>query len=115
MSISMFALENFTVFEQARFELSPGVNVLIGENGTGKTHVLKALYAVTRELHRDPDALWTVHSALSEVFVCRDPHEHLRRRGTSDACLIKGKSSEGTGFYFELHPDGLGSAGQRVN
>jgi ABC-type molybdenum transport system ATPase subunit/photorepair protein PhrA len=38
-------LENFTVFSQAEFEFSPGFNVFIGENGAGKTHVLKVLNA----------------------------------------------------------------------
>lgn len=38
-------LKNFTVFEQANFQFSSGLNVLIGENGTGKTHVLKAAYS----------------------------------------------------------------------
>lgn len=38
-------LENFTAFREAEFEFVPGINVIIGENGTGKTHVLKALYA----------------------------------------------------------------------
>jgi energy-coupling factor transporter ATP-binding protein EcfA2 len=36
-------LENFTVFSKAEFEFSPGFNVFIGENGAGKTHVLKVL------------------------------------------------------------------------
>lgn len=39
-------LENFTAFAKAHFEFCPGVNVLVGENGTGKTHVLKVLYSV---------------------------------------------------------------------
>lgn len=38
-------LENFTVFNNATLEFLPGINVLVGENGTGKTHVLKCLYA----------------------------------------------------------------------
>ena len=38
-------LQNFTVFANQTFEFIPGINVLVGENGTGKTHVLKALYA----------------------------------------------------------------------
>ena len=41
-------LQNFTAFADATFEFVPGVNVLVGENGTGKTHVLKALYALSR-------------------------------------------------------------------
>ena len=32
-------IKNFTVFQDARFEFSPGLNVIVGDNGTGKTHV----------------------------------------------------------------------------
>jgi energy-coupling factor transporter ATP-binding protein EcfA2 len=39
-------VRNFTVFEDAEFNFSPGLNVLIGANGTGKTHVLKLGYLV---------------------------------------------------------------------
>jgi predicted ATPase len=39
-------LEQFTVFEQARFDWASGINVLVGANGTGKTHLLKLLYCL---------------------------------------------------------------------
>lgn len=39
------ALTNFTVFKQAELEFSPALNVIVGENGTGKTHVLKLAYS----------------------------------------------------------------------
>jgi ABC-type polar amino acid transport system ATPase subunit len=39
-------LQNFTVFADADFEFGPGLNVLVGTNGTGKSHVLKLGYAV---------------------------------------------------------------------
>ncbi len=38
---------NFTAFRDARLEFAQGLNVIIGENGTGKTHLLKLPYAVT--------------------------------------------------------------------
>jgi ABC-type ATPase involved in cell division len=38
-------LDNFTSFEALDLKLSAGVNVLIGANGTGKTHLMKVLYA----------------------------------------------------------------------
>jgi len=41
--IESLTLENFTVFENATFDFCPGINVLIGENSTGKTHVLKVI------------------------------------------------------------------------
>lgn len=41
-------INNFSVFKQARFEFGRGLNVLIGDNGTGKTHVLKLGYLFCR-------------------------------------------------------------------
>ena len=40
-------IQNFTAFGNLEITLSPRVNVIIGSNGTGKTHILKALYALT--------------------------------------------------------------------
>lgn len=37
-------LQNFTVFADADFKFGPGLNVLVGTNGTGKSHVLKVGY-----------------------------------------------------------------------
>ncbi len=38
-------LENFTVFRDAEFMFGKNLNVIIGENGTGKSHILKAAYS----------------------------------------------------------------------
>ena len=38
-------LENFTVFDQLDLPVSPGINAFIGNNGTGKTHLLKVIYS----------------------------------------------------------------------
>ena len=39
-------VENFTAFPKAQLDFAEGLNVIIGENGTGKTHLLKLPYAV---------------------------------------------------------------------
>lgn len=39
-------LKNFTVFPDATFEFGKHLNVIIGENGLGKTHILKAAYCL---------------------------------------------------------------------
>ena len=44
--IARLELENFAAFRQLRMEFSPRVNVIIGENSSGKTHLLKAAYAL---------------------------------------------------------------------
>lgn len=44
--IAGIEIENFTAFEKLQLSLSPRVNVVIGSNGTGKTHLLKAIYGL---------------------------------------------------------------------
>ena len=39
-------VKNFTAFPEARLDFAEGLNVIVGENGTGKTHLLKIPYAV---------------------------------------------------------------------
>ena len=45
MTITRVKLERFTAFESFDFKPSPGINVLVGANGTGKTHLMKVAYA----------------------------------------------------------------------
>ena len=39
-------LNNFTVFERASLNFAHGLNVIVGENGSGKSHLLKIAYSV---------------------------------------------------------------------
>lgn len=39
-------VKNFTVFEDATLEIASGLNVFIGENGLGKSHLLKLPYSI---------------------------------------------------------------------
>ena len=41
-------LTNFTVFSDASFSFCPGLNIVLGQNGTGKTMLLKAAYLMSR-------------------------------------------------------------------
>lgn len=43
--LTRIRFDNFTAFKKLDLALSPGINILIGTNGTGKTHALKAAYA----------------------------------------------------------------------
>lgn len=42
--LKTLSIKNFTVFSDVTLAFSPGLNVIVGENGTGKTHVLKLGY-----------------------------------------------------------------------
>lgn len=48
----MLRLERFSVFDEAEFQFCPGINVLIGENGTGKSHAMLAAYSILRAFHK---------------------------------------------------------------
>ena len=39
-------IRDFTVFKGADLTFAPGLNVIVGANGMGKTHLLKLPYAV---------------------------------------------------------------------
>ena len=56
--ITRLELENFTAFSKLDIGFSPKINVIIGENNTGKTHLLKAaygIYVVGPLLRNEPD------------------------------------------------------------
>jgi len=43
MIISSLKIENFGVLKDVSFKFKPGVNLIVGDNGQGKSHVLKAI------------------------------------------------------------------------
>lgn len=53
MSLKRIEAVNFTVFEDIKILFSKGLNVLVGENGVGKTHIMKAAYAACQASKHD--------------------------------------------------------------
>ena len=49
--LSRLQLQNFTVFEEADFRFCPGLNIVVGENGTGKSQLLRLAYALAAVSH----------------------------------------------------------------
>jgi energy-coupling factor transporter ATP-binding protein EcfA2 len=43
--LSSLTIDNFTVFDHAQINFSKNLNVIVGANGSGKTHVLKLAYS----------------------------------------------------------------------
>jgi len=44
--INHLKIKNFTILKQADIKPAAGLNIIIGENGTGKSHILKLIYTV---------------------------------------------------------------------
>lgn len=53
MPLTRIKIENFKVFEDITIPFSKGLNILVGENGMGKTHVMKLAYAACQSRKHD--------------------------------------------------------------
>ncbi|MDR1581606.1 MAG: AAA family ATPase [Synergistaceae bacterium] len=57
MALTKISIENFTVFDKIEIPFSYGINVFIGENSTGKTHILKLLYSACQSARQKVTAI----------------------------------------------------------
>ena len=59
--LSSVEIRNFTVFPEVSLRFSPSLNVIVGENGSGKSHILKAIYSIlavgAEERRKQPESL----------------------------------------------------------
>jgi hypothetical protein len=65
--IQSLHVKNFTVFTEAKLDFGQHINVIVGENGAGKTHVLKLAYSILAtswEMGRKPGAAPPSKAAL---------------------------------------------------
>ncbi len=58
MHLAWLELDRFRSYERLRFEPDPGINVLIGRNGAGKTNILEAVgyLSMQKSFRRTPDS-----------------------------------------------------------
>ena len=49
--LKSLSVDNFTVFSKANIQFAEGINVIIGENGLGKSHLLKLAYCAAHISH----------------------------------------------------------------
>ena len=94
-------LQNFTAFADATLNFVPGVNVFVGENGTGKSHAMKSLYAAQQAGSRTPFGLDDV---LGRLFQSDDVRAIVRKGGVRAAARASGDFGAG-GWYYEVHDD----------
>ena len=93
---------NFTAFRKLQLDLSPGLNVLIGPNATGKTHLMKVLYASAAVSEADTD----LGEKLVGVFV---PHQRrigrlvTRRQGSAECQVTIHRPQRRLSIRFSSH------------
>jgi predicted ATPase len=118
MKIQTLALRQFTVFDELNVEFCPGINVFVGANGTGKTHILKACYSLLKAWAKsgNDDADPTVSSldvsrdattSLQNIFkttadVVRNLQRHTATDGEFLEAVIGCGDSDGSTASFKL-------------
>ena len=114
--ITQLTLKNFTVFNDLSIDFSAKINVIIGENGTGKSHLLKAAYALcsaNNGLNGQEDVSdKEIKEGLSPIFIpTKELLTFLRGFGNIevDANVLKLMFDE---TYFDLAAKLLNDAGQ---
>jgi predicted ATP-dependent endonuclease of OLD family len=124
--IKNLTLKNFTNFKSLDIEFSPGVNVIIGENGTGKTHLLKAAYGLCsgnakldgREDVTKEDISNELTNKLLSLFMPLDGKlGKLRRTGTdiSESSVLSATVSEDRTIDISFHSNSKSVAVQNQN
>jgi energy-coupling factor transporter ATP-binding protein EcfA2 len=97
--ITRFTIKNLTVFDDVDLRCASGLNVIIAENGLGKTHLLKAMYCalhtVSRRDKRDAPEHPTkaylqtaLASKLRAVFMPDELGRLARRQAGRNRCEI---------------------------
>lgn len=104
-ALTSISIRNFTAFKELDLELSPGVNIFIGPNSTGKTLLLKLMYALcsSTQLKAKP-----VEQKLPAVFAPKGEHRKLIYRGSDSARVVLKVGSQSLEIEIQADPEGEG-------
>lgn len=88
--ISKLHLKNFIAFADLSIDFSPGINIVIGENGTGKTQLLKAVLALSgAEAHGEQADEQLARKLCRLYHPLSGQVGALRRAGTRGKSVLK--------------------------
>ncbi|MDH0734347.1 AAA family ATPase [Achromobacter spanius] len=94
--ISKLHLKNFIAFTDLSIDFSPGINIVIGENGTGKTQLLKAALALSGvEAHGEQTGEQLARKLCRLYHPLSGQVGALRRAGTKGKSVLKGTFASG--------------------
>lgn len=96
--IEKVSVKHFTVINEETIRFAKGLNVVIGENGVGKSHILKLVYALVSVLHQSKNASLSPNKQTLQKMIAQkllnvfkpDSLGRLVRRGKGrQRCEIK--------------------------
>ncbi len=122
--LKSLSVRNFTVFGEEQLDFCPDLNVLVGENATGKTHLLKLAYTLlnTTAAGRgnmqptEPTKDWlqrALADKLCAVLGAEGLGRIVRRRRGRERCEVEAVFGDGRGrltFSFATNSRKIGRA-----
>ena len=94
--ISRLHLKNFIAFADLGIDFSPGINIVIGENGTGKTQLLKAILALSGSAACEEQAGEQLARKLCRLYhPLSDQVGELRRTGARGEAQLSATFASG--------------------
>lgn len=112
--ITKFKAHGFTVFSDIDMSFSPGINVIVGENGTGKTHLMKAMYSACSIIGKNLDR--TLAQKVNAVFMPDSIGRLVHRtkgRSSGEFTVYRKKEEEEKERSITLNLTTLGKAEQK--
>ncbi len=106
MIINSIELKNFTVFENLSIDVSANINIFIGENGTGKTHLLKAIYGsceIANSVNHKNFVKNYDYKRLSDSFNVNPDRVNLVRDTQKDEAEISLKIANDAGYAVGVY------------
>lgn len=80
-------ISNFTKFKNISIDFSKGINVFIGENGTGKTHLLKIMYSFLKTSEKHSNFGQDLLNKLDNVFVAKGVKNLISKNQEAEASV----------------------------
>lgn len=111
MKITTLRVKEFSVFKNVTIDFSPGLNVLIGANATGKSHLMKLGYSILKTgenaLKDKTTDAQLISAALKEKLVRVFRPDDLQvnrlvRRGVGNKSATIDLNTPGSEFSFKL-------------
>lgn len=114
--ITRFKATDFTVFTDIEIQFSQGINIFIGANSTGKTHLMKAVYSACTLIDKNNDRTLAqkVNRVFQPISIGRLVHRAQGRKSGSFTVYRK-NSDEQRERSIKLELSNLDKAEQKMN
>lgn len=99
-------IKKFGLFSDETLEFSPGINVFIGRNGCGKSHLLKLLYTLVKECGRSADGAGVLDAEKLDVRLAQKLARVFRPDDNRIGRLVQRRQGPGTAEVFATFGNG---------